>query len=460
MKICVIGTGYVGLVTGVCLADSGFKVTCIDKDLDKIKSLNKGISPIYEPGLAELLRKNLNHTLFFLPEMDQKLIAETDIFFLAVGTPSQSNGRPNLSYVFDVAQELGNKFKEIKEKAYKIIVVKSTVPPGTTLRIRNKIEKYLNESRVKIDMVFCPEFLREGSAIDDTFYPDRVVVGAGGEKPVKILNKLFARLIRRDNPGFLSTDISSAEMIKYASNAFLATKISFINEISYLCEQIGANIEDVAKGVGMDNRIGSSFLKAGIGYGGSCFPKDTNGLDHFAGDHGHTFHLLKAVIDVNNIQKKRFINKISKVLDGVEDKSIGVLGLAFKANTDDIRESIAIDLIKILIEKGANVRAHDPLAEENAARHFEKEDNLVFCNDPYEVADGADAVIIATEWDKFKKMDLGRLKSQMKNAVIFDGRNLLNPEKVKDAGLEYYAIGGYDGSAKIKAQNAKPEIKI
>jgi UDPglucose 6-dehydrogenase len=444
MKLCVIGTGYVGLVTGVCLADSGYKVSCVDKDLDKISSLNKGKSPIYEPGLAALLLKNLNNTLFFLPEMDEKLIAETDIFFLAVGTPSQSNGRPNLSFIFDVAHEIGQKFKAIKGKAHKIIVVKSTVPPGTTQRIKNKIEKCLEGSGIKIDMVFCPEFLREGSAIDDTFYPDRVVIGAESERPVKILKKLFASLVRRDNPGFLSTDIASAEMIKYASNAFLATKISFINEISHLCEQIGANVEDVAKGVGMDNRIGSSFLKAGIGYGGSCFPKDTNGLDHFAGDHGHTFHLLKAVIDVNNIQKKRFINKITKVLDGVEDKSIGVLGLAFKQNTDDIRESIAIDLIKILIEKGANVRAHDPLAEENAARHFGKEDNLVFCSNPYEVANGADAVIIATEWDKFKKIDLKRFKKQMKKAVIFDGRNLLNPQKVKKAGLDYYAIGGYE----------------
>ena len=320
------------------------------------------------------------------------------------------------------------------------------MPPGTTHRVEKQIQKSLKKSRgVKFDIVFSPEFLREGSAIEDTLYPDRIVLGVESEKAAGILKKLFGSMIKQKDPAFLMTDIPSAEMIKYASNAFLATKISFINEIAYLCELAGANIDGVSRGIGMDKRIGKAFLNAGLGYGGSCFPKDTKALDHLAGDHGHVFHLLKAVIDVNNMQKKRFLHKIQKVLNGVENKTIGVLGLAFKQNTDDIRESIAIDMIEALIERGAKIKAHDPLAEKRAREFFSSRGkSVVFCDGPYEAAKGSHALIIATEWESFARLDLARIKKTMKKSVIFDGRNLLDPQKVKGSGFDYHAVGGHE----------------
>ncbi len=443
MNICVIGTGYVGLVTGACLADAGHSVICVDKDAEKIGLLKKNKTPIYEPGLSSLLRKN---SIDFKTEIDREAVA-SDVFIIAVGTPpNQSDSRPNLSFVYDAADELGKKLGDLKGKAYKIVIIKSTVPPGTTSRVKKMILKELKHKKnIKLDIVFNPEFLREGSAIKDTLYPDRIVLGIESERSAKILKKLFKSFVKQENPAFLLTDIPSAEMVKYASNAFLATKISFINEIAYLCELAGANIDGVSKGIGMDKRIGKAFLNAGLGYGGSCFPKDTKALDHLAGDHGHVFHLLKAVIDVNNMQKKRFLHKIQKVLNGVENKTIGLLGLAFKQDTDDIRESIAIDMIDSLIERGAKIKAHDPLAEKKAREFFSgREKNIVFCDSPYEAAKGSHALIIATEWESFARLDLSKMRKTMKKPVIFDGRNLLDPQKVKNKGFAYHAVGGHE----------------
>lgn len=443
MRICVIGTGYVGLVTGACLADAGHSVLCVDKDAEKIGLLKKNKTPIYEPGLAKILRKI---SIDFKTEIDREAVS-SDIFIIAVGTPpNESDSRPDLRFVYEVAEELGDKLSALKGKTHKIIVIKSTVPPGTTHRVEKLIRKGLKKNRnIKFDMVFNPEFLREGSAIEDTLYPDRIVLGIESEKSARVLKKLYGSMVKQENPAFLLTDIPSAEMIKYASNAFLATKISFINEIAYLCELAGANIDGVSKGIGMDKRIGKAFLNAGLGYGGSCFPKDTKALDHLAGDHGHVFHLLKAVIDVNNMQKKRFLHKIQKVMGGVENKTIGVLGLAFKQNTDDIRESIAIDMIDSLIERGAKIQAHDPLAEKKTREFFSgREKNIVFCDGPYDAAKGSHALIIATEWESFARLDLSKMRKTMKKPVIFDGRNLLDPHKVKNKGFAYHAVGGHE----------------
>ncbi|MFC1568320.1 UDP-glucose dehydrogenase family protein [Candidatus Margulisiibacteriota bacterium] len=447
MKACVVGIGYVGLVTAACLADSGLQVVCVDKDAGKIEKLKKGKSPIYEPGLSQLLRKSLKKkTITFTHKLNSEALA-SDVFFVAVGTPPDPfNGRPDLSFINKVAQELSSGLAGLKKRSHKTIVIKSTVPPKTTLRLKKSILNSLkNNKKVTFDVVFNPEFLREGSAIKDTFYPDRIVLGVEGQTAAKALKKLFSSLVKQNDPAFLLTDITSAEMIKYASNAFLATKISFINEIAYLCELAGANIDGVSKGIGMDSRIGQAFLKPGLGYGGSCFPKDTKALDHLAGDHGHSFHLLKAVIDVNNMQKKRFLSKIHKVLGGVENKSIGVLGLAFKQNTDDIRESIAIDLIEALVDQGARVKAHDPLAEANARELFAKRGKQVaFCDSPYDAAKGSHALIIATEWQSFTGLDLVKMSKSMKSPIIFDGRNLLSPQKAKRSGFAYHAVGGHE----------------
>jgi UDPglucose 6-dehydrogenase len=441
-KVSVIGIGYVGLVTAVCLADADNKVVCIDKDLNKIEMLRNGNSPIFEPELEELITKNIEKkNLIFKTEIDDESLL-SDTIFIAVGTPMiESTGRADLSYVFNVAEELGTRLGSLKGESLKTIVLKSTVPPGTTLKVKKIIESKMNGS---INIVFNPEFLREGTAIKDTFYPDRIVFGAESEEPVEKLKTIYKKMVKQENPQFVSASINSAELIKYASNAFLATKISFINEIANLCELIGANVGDVAEGVGLDKRIGKSFLNAGIGYGGSCFPKDTRALDHLAGDHGHVFQLLKAVIDVNNMQKKRFVNKIKKVLDGVEGKRIGVLGLAFKQDTDDVRESIAIDIVDSLAEAGAKVSAHDPLAEKNAKVILSKHKNsIVYCDTPYDAAKKADALIIATEWDSFKKIDLEKIKKSMNKQIIFDGRNMLDAKEAVKLGFDYHSIGGY-----------------
>ncbi len=449
MKICVIGTGYVGLVTGACIADAGHQVVCVDKDPLKITSLNKGQMPIHEPGLEQIVAQNSKlNRLIFSTELNTPAMA-SDVFIIAVGTPpSVSDGRADLSQVYAAADELSRELAALDQPAHKIIMIKCTVPPGTTARVKDKIGQALSKNgQVTFDMVFSPEFLREGSAIKDTFEPDRVILGVETQAPANVLKELFNSVIKQAEPIFLQTDIASAEMIKYASNAFLATKISFINEIAHLCELTGANIDGVAQGLGLDKRIGKAFLQAGLGHGGSCFPKDTRALDHLAGDHGHEFHLLKAVIDVNNQQRKRFLNKIIKVLGGLRNKSIGVLGLSFKPNTDDIRESIALKLIEDLIERGARVRAHDPLAEPKASEYFRTKRTAVsFCPCPYEAAEQAEALIIATEWDSFADLDLAKIKRTMKDPVIFDGRNMFDPRKIEQAGIKYFAVGGHGRS--------------
>jgi UDPglucose 6-dehydrogenase len=429
MNIAVVGTGYVGLVSGTCLAEVGHTVTCVDVDQEKIERLKEGIIPIFEPGLEALVKQNhkagrLNFTTD-LGEVAQKV----DAIFIAVGTPSRADGHADMQYVHAVANQIGELIQE-----YTVVVNKSTVPVGTGKEVENIIKKNYDG---EFDVVSCPEFLREGAAVDDFLKPDRVVIGARTDRAEKVMLDIFEPIKGEK----VVTTVESAELIKYASNAFLATKISFINEIGHICERAGADIEEVAYGVGLDNRIGPRFLKAGIGWGGSCFPKDVQALDQMAGIYGYDFQLLKAVIGVNNHQRKHMIEKVKKHFDGsVEGKTIGVLGIAFKSNTDDIRESAAIDLIHLLREQGADVKVFDYQAMEHGKKEL-GEVGISYANDPYGVAEGVDAVVIATEWQEFTELDWGKMKEHMKAPVLFDGRNLLKPERMREQGFVYYSIG-------------------
>ena len=426
MNIVIIGTGYVGLVTGACLADLGNKVTCVDIDKEKIKVLSEGKIPFYEPGLVDLVKKNFEKgNLDFTTSLTEKIkIAE--VVFLAVGTPPKENGEADLKYVYKAAEEIGKNLDH-----YVVVVNKSTVPVGTGKKVKEMISQHYNGD---FDVVSNPEFLREGSAIKDFTEPDRIVIGVESEKAKKTMDDLYKDF----NCPKLFTNIESSEMIKYASNAFLATKISFINEIANVCENIGADVEAVAEGMGLDKRIGKSFLKAGLGYGGSCFPKDVRALHQIAGIYGYPFQLLSSVIEVNNSQRWHFFQKIKKVLGGLENKTIGIWGLAFKPNTDDIRESIALEIINRLIEEGAKVKVYDPQAMEIAK---EKIENIEFCDSYLDASKDVDALLIITEWDEFKNADLKKVKKLMKNPVIFDGRNVYNPKEMNELGFEYFCIG-------------------
>jgi UDPglucose 6-dehydrogenase len=429
MNICVVGAGYVGLVTGAVFADLGNDVVCVDNQPDKIAMLQAGRMPIYEPGLEEMVARNVaDGRLAFttdLPAATRRSL----IVFIAVGTPPKADGQTDLQAVEAVARAIGQAMER-----YTVIVNKSTVPVGTGDFVREVIERSQRQP-VPFDVVSNPEFLREGSAIEDTLRPDRIVIGAPNQQVAMTLLELYAPLERP----MIITDVPSAEMIKYASNAFLATKISFMNAIANICDLAGADVTQVAKGVGLDARIGPAFLQAGLGYGGSCFPKDTESLVHTAASFGYDFRLLKAVVDINRERAALFVGHIAKVLAPLDGKTIAVLGLAFKPNTDDMRDAKSIEVIARLLELGAEVRAYDPVAIPNARRVLPPD--VVYCESPYAAATGADAIALVTEWNEFKFLNLERVRSLMGRPVVFDGRNLWEPERMRRLGFEYYSIG-------------------
>ncbi|GGH84209.1 UDPglucose 6-dehydrogenase [Pullulanibacillus pueri] len=432
MKIAVIGTGYVGLVTGVCLSDIGHTVICIDVDQEKVKRLQSGDPIIYEPGLEDLMKKNIEKSRLSFSGNHQTGLAGAEVVYIAVGTPQNHDGSANLNYIEAAATDIA---KNITQDT--VVVTKSTVPVGTNQHIKEVITVNLVHP-VKVTVVSNPEFLREGSAIQDTFSGDRIVIGTDDEQAAYIIEEI--------NQPFgipvYKTDIASAEMIKYASNAFLATKISFINEIANICEKTGANVDAVAAGMGLDNRIGPKFLSAGLGYGGSCFPKDTNALVQLAGNHEHDFKLLKSVIEVNNNQPLHLFQKAKQRLGDFKGKKIAVLGLAFKPNTDDMREAPSTLLIQQLLEEGANVTAFDPIAIENARRILG--DGLTYSESIDETLQDAEATFIVTDWEKVKNIDLATLEQRMKYPIVFDGRNCFALEAVKTANIEYYSMGRSD----------------
>ena len=431
MNICVVGSGYVGLVTGACFAEFGLKVTCVDNDEGKINNLNDGIIPIYEPGLEEMVKKNMKEGHISFTTNLSEAVEKALVIFIAVGTPPKPDGSADRSYVEEVAQSIAENMN-----GYKVIVTKSTVPVGTGERIRQIISKSLRE-KMDFDIVSNPEFLREGSAIEDFMHPNRVVIGANSDQAMAIMKDLYSPLYLVETP-FVLTDVPTAEMIKYASNAFLATKISFINEIANICELVRADVHKVAIGMGLDNRIGSKFLHPGPGFGGSCFPKDTQAIVQIAKEQGYDFKIVNAVLDVNKEQRTKMVEKIKNVLKDLNGKTIAVLGLSFKPNTDDMRDSPAIDIIEGLKKEGAKVKAHDPVAANEAKKIIK---DIEYCDGPYSCAEGADALVIMTEWNQFRILDLQKLKHSLKSPVIIDLRNVYEPPKMRKEGFRYICVG-------------------
>jgi UDPglucose 6-dehydrogenase len=426
-NLCIIGTGYVGLPTAVCFADLGNDVTCIEIDQQKLALLRAGTSPMYEPGLEELLKRNLQAGRIRFTDSYDEGLRDADVAFITVGTPMQDDGAADLSSIKAAAVSIGKAIKN-----YMIIIDKSTVPVGTGDMVTNLIKEHAGD--VPFDVVSNPEFLREGSAVNDFFRPDRVVLGAINHRAAALVAELYAPL----ETSVIITDLRTAEMIKYASNAFLATRISFINEIASICEQLGADVKEVARGMGMDKRIGPHFLDAGIGYGGSCFPKDVLALHHMAAQAGCHPQLLQAVMEINRDARLAFVAKLEGLLDTLEGKCIGVLGLSFKPNTDDMREAPAIEIIGALLERGAAVRAYDPMAMHNAEAVMP---DTVYCATPYDVAKRADALLIVTEWNEFKQLDFGKLKQLMRQPIILDGRNVYDPKVMAERGFVYRGVG-------------------
>ncbi len=433
MHICVVGTGYVGLVTGACLADFGMDVTCVDKDERKINMLLGGEMPIYEPGLDALVDKNARAgRLHFTTDLNPAIRRALAIF-IAVGTPSKADGSADLSYVIEVAESIADNLD-----GYKVVITKSTVPTGTGQLIENTISKRTN-SKHPFSVVSNPEFLREGSAIGDFMRPDRVIIGARDFQAIAIMKDIYSPLFLRETP-FVITNVESSELIKYASNAFLATKITFINEVAELCELIGADIHHVAKGMGLDKRIGPKFLHPGPGYGGSCFPKDTQALTDIARHAGRPFDIVETVVEVNERMKVRAVEKVRAALgDDLKGKTVALLGLSFKPETDDMRESAAIPIAETLIAEGASVRAFDPVAMDNARAMLP--DQVVYCSDSYDAATGADALVIVTEWNQFRSLDMERIKSVLADTVVVDLRNVYNPARMAEAGFDYSSVG-------------------
>ncbi|MBR9913531.1 MAG: UDP-glucose/GDP-mannose dehydrogenase family protein [Algicola sp.] len=431
MKISVIGTGYVGLVTGTCLAETGNEVLCIDIDQNKVDLMQSGEVPIYEPHLDVLFDRNIKaNRLKFSTSLSEGL-EHGDIIFLALPTPEDEDGSADLSYVLGVASDIG---KQIKD--YKVIVDKSTVPVGTSDKVKEAIEK---ETNVNFDVVSNPEFLREGFAVDDFMKPERIIIGSSSNKATALMEKLYKPFVRSGNP-IIIMDERSAELTKYAANSFLATKITFMNEIANFCEKVGADVDKVRAGMGTDSRIGKRFLFPGIGYGGSCFPKDVKALFKSGQDHDYHFDILQSVIKVNDIQKKILIPKIATHFNHeLKGKTFGIWGLAFKPETDDIREAPALYMIDDLLEKGATLRVFDPEAMPNVQKKFG--DKLYYANNMYDAADGVDALIICTEWSIFRTPNFNSLKSKMKQPNIFDGRNLYDIEDIKSEGFLYKSIG-------------------
>lgn len=428
-KLCVIGTGYVGLVTGTCFADLGNTVTCLDVDENRISKLLNGIMPIYEPGLQQLVDQNVKAGRLIFTTDYKKAVSDAEIAFIAVGTPSGVDGEADLQYVRQAAESIADLVG-----SNIIVVNKSTVPVGTGDWVAEVIQKRRNGRPLELHVVSNPEFLREGSAINDFMQSDRVVLGSENRSAAEKVAELYSPL----RCPILITDLRTAEMIKYASNAFLATRISFINEIANICEELGADVKVVAQGMGLDKRIGSAFLDAGLGWGGSCFPKDVKALAHMAVLHGTHPQLLQAVMEINRNQRRRLVYKLRKAMGGLNDKTIGILGISFKPNTDDIREAPALEVIHLLQNEGAKIQAYDPQAMENASLVLKK---VKLCENPYQVAEGADAMILVTDWNEFKQLDFSRVKELMKRPVIMDGRNLWDEESLRKLGFEYFGVG-------------------
>jgi UDPglucose 6-dehydrogenase len=426
----MIGAGYVGLVTGACFAEFGVRTVCIDKDLVKIGKLESGEIPFYEPGLKELVAKNVSQKRLSFSSSLGRSIESSQVIFIAAGTPQGHNREADLSAIKEVAKMIGRSLN-----GYKVVVTKSTVPVGTSEVVKGIISKYARKG--SFDMVSNPEFLREGSAIEDFMRPNRVVIGSDSAKALDIMKDLYRVLYLIETP-FVLTDLRTAELIKYASNSFLATKISFINEIANLCEALGTDVQMVAKGMGLDQRIGSKFLHAGPGFGGSCFPKDTNALLKIGEKAGYGLEIVRAAVRVNARQPVRMMNKIRKALGGLKGKTVAVLGLSFKPNTDDLRESPAMAVIDLLQEKGATVRGYDPVAMAGAKELNKK---IIYCEDPYQAAKSGDAIILLTEWNEFRNLDLYRLKGILNNPLMIDLRNIYDPVKVREAGLNYISVG-------------------
>jgi len=428
MKIAVIGTGYVGLVTGTCFASLGNEVICVDCDKTKIDALTKGKITIYEPGLEEMVKQNSKEKRLSFTTNLKSAINKSEIIFIAVGTPPKANGEADLSYVENVARQIAEAMP-----GYRLIVEKSTVPVETCKWVEHTIKVYKKKS-IKFDVASNPEFLREGSAIQDFLHPDRIVIGVETKRAEKILTELYKPL----RSPIVVTDIKSAELIKHASNSFLATKISFINSVSAVCDEVGADIVKVAEGMGLDKRIGRSFLNAGCGYGGSCFPKDVDAFVQIAGKIGYDFELLRAVRNVNEEQRRRLVKKIENALWILKDKKIGILGLAFKPDTDDMRSAASIDIINMLKSEGARIKAYDPQAMKKARKEIK---DITFCTDPYQTAKDSDCLLVLTEWNEFKELDFKKIKKTMKQPVLVDGRNIYEPIKMRELGFKYVGMG-------------------
>ncbi|MDR2107471.1 MAG: UDP-glucose/GDP-mannose dehydrogenase family protein [Holosporaceae bacterium] len=429
MRITVVGTGYVGLVSGVCFAEFGFNVTCVDKNKSKIEELNRGGVPIYEPGLDKLISKNFAAgRLRFVSEIEEG-VRNADIIFIAVGTPSRSDGSADLSYVYQAAEEIA---RSANNGA--LIVIKSTVPVGTS----GAVKKFLLDKGIDADVAFNPEFLKEGAAVEDFMHPDRVILGVESKNAKRILSQVYRPLYVFNTP-LVFTDLETAELSKYASNAFLAMKVAFINEIADLCESCGADVNEVAIAMGLDKRIGDKFLQAGPGYGGSCFPKDTSALNHFAAERGVNLSLVKETIRSNGDRRKRMAEKIlSACGNNVRGKNIAVLGVTFKANTDDMRDSPSIDIIKALAEHGAHIKIYDPSFSGQAAEIFR---GIPFGDNAYDVCNGADAVIILTDWSEFRALNLKELNGRVKNPLLIDLRNIYTLSEVNSSGFNYCSVG-------------------
>lgn len=441
-NICVVGTGYVGLTTGVCFADLGHSVTCIEIDLHKLELLRSGKSPIFEPGLEEVQERNMRAGRLRFTDDYAVGIPDAEFIFITVGTPMGEDGSADLTYVKAAARSIGQYLR-----SGSIIIDKSTVPVGTGDMVENIIAEHAGPD-VKFDVVSNPEFLREGSALSDFFKPDRIVLGAKNREAAQRVAALHETL----GAPIIITDLRTAEMIKYASNAFLATRISFINEIAQICERLGADVREVARGMGADKRIGPHFLEAGVGYGGSCFPKDVLALYHMAASAGCHPQLLQAVMDINSDARKRFVKKVETVLGDLEGRVIGVLGLSFKPNTDDMREAPSVDIINSLLKKGARVKAYDPVA---MARAEELLPTVTFTATAYDVSKDADALLLVTEWNEFKQLDWQRIKRYMRQPVVIDGRNLYDPREMRNLGFIYWGVGRGEAPVPImeEAQN-------
>ncbi|MFO7445842.1 MAG: UDP-glucose/GDP-mannose dehydrogenase family protein [Ignavibacteriaceae bacterium] len=437
MNIAIVGTGYVGLVTGTCFAETGNSVICVDNNSSKIEGMKKGIIPIYEPGLEILFERNLSKKRLSFTSDINEAVKKSDIIFLCLPTPQGGDGAADLQYVLGVADELGKLFAKEPAIGYKVIVDKSTVPVGTAEKVTAEIKKHAPD--FDFDVASNPEFLREGIAVEDFMKPERVVIGTKNKKSMELLNELYEPFVRSGNPIYFM-DVRSAEMTKYAANSFLATKISFMNEIANLCELTGAEVDKVRIGIGSDSRIGKRFLFPGVGYGGSCFPKDVIALINTANENKYDFKILKSVYEVNNNQVNIFFNKISEHYNNnLSGKHFALWGLAFKPNTDDVREAPSIKLIARLIKGGATVTAYDPEAIETTKLMIG--DSIQYTSSSYEALSGADALIIVTEWNEFRNPDFNKIKETLKQPVIFDGRNLYDLEKMEEQNFSYYSVG-------------------